>query len=98
MRYMSMTVKDNRDMTKRKRINLLSFSDIEKTKLVWKIRRQIQQKILEEKLMNTLSSSCTSMPYPEAMNPFVKDFTRKAENEIKRNEIYDLQHASLNKR
>jgi len=38
-------------MRKRKRIDLLNISDVEKVKLIWEIRRQLQQKVLEEKLM-----------------------------------------------
>jgi len=38
-------------MKNRKRIDLLSISDIEKVKLICEIRRQLQQKVLEEKLM-----------------------------------------------
>jgi len=38
-------------MRKHKRIDLLSISDVEKVKLIWEIRRQLQQKVLEEKLM-----------------------------------------------
>jgi hypothetical protein len=41
-------------MRKYKRIDLLSISDIEKVKLIWEIRRQLQQKVLEEKLMQPL--------------------------------------------
>jgi hypothetical protein len=38
-------------MRNRKRIDLLNISDAEKVKLVWTIRRQIQQKVMEERLM-----------------------------------------------
>jgi hypothetical protein len=85
-------------MANRKTIDLLSVSSSERTKLVWKIRRQIQQKALEEKLVNALSRSCADLPYPEVMDPFVKDFARKAENEIRRNEVCDPVHEPLKKR
>ena len=66
--------------------------------LLNKIRRELQQKMLEEKLMNAVSSSCTNLSYPEAMNAFIKDFLQKAGNEIQRNELSSLQHTSFSKR
>lgn len=84
-------------MISRKKTDLLRVSDPERTKLVWKIRRQTQQKLLEEKLIKALFSSCLVLPYPEAMNPFVEDFAQKAENMMKRNGMFGTQPASLNK-
>ncbi len=71
-------------MRKPKSLNVLNIPDSKKIKFVWKIRRQMQQEILEDKLMHLLLNARANLQYPEAMNPLIEDFMRKAEREIKR--------------
>jgi uncharacterized protein YaaW (UPF0174 family) len=73
-------------MKKRKSIDLLSVSDSEKTKLIWEIRRQMQQKVLEEKLTRSLLSSHANIDYPEGISVAIEDLMRKAVEELKQKE------------
>jgi len=41
-------------MGKRGSIDLLSVSDVKRPELIWKIRRQVQQHAIEEKLLHSL--------------------------------------------
>jgi hypothetical protein len=59
----------------------------EKTKLAWEARRQVQQEILQKKLVQCFlkprkGRKCIQQ-YPEAMQPMIKDFMRKAEEQTK---------------
>jgi hypothetical protein len=74
-----------RGMKKNKKVNLNDVRVAERMKLAWNVRRQVQQEILQEKLMQ-----CFLMPheerkciqqYPEAMQPMIKDFLQKAEKQ-----------------
>ena len=73
-------------MGKHKSIDLLSVSDSEKMKLIWEIRRQMQQEVLEEKLTRSLLSPDTSIEYPEGINVAIGDLVRKAVEELKQKE------------
>jgi len=70
-------------MGKRKSIDLLSVSDSEKTKLIWEIRRQMQQEVLEEKLTRSLLTAHTNIDYPEGISVAIEGLMRKAVEELK---------------
>jgi hypothetical protein len=78
-------------MRKRKE-DLLGVQNSERTKLIWKARRQVQQKMLEEKLMQCYlekrSGRECSIHYPESMDPLIEDFMRKADEQMKRITLY----------
>jgi hypothetical protein len=70
-----------------KKVKPFDVQDAESIKLHWKIRRQVQQELLQKKL-----EQCFSMPsegntcikrYPEAMQPMIRDFMRKADEQAK---------------
>jgi len=74
-------------MKKKKKVDLNDVQVTEKMKLAWEVRRQVQQEILQEKLVQ-----CFLMPhkrrkciqrYPEAMQPMIKDFMQKAEKQTR---------------
>jgi hypothetical protein len=74
-------------MSKRKKVKLHEAKTAENIKLGWKIRRQVQQEILQKKLIE-----CFLKPgegrhylerYPEAMQPMIKDFIREAEKQTR---------------
>jgi len=70
-------------MKKQKKVNLNNVQVTEKMKLAWEVRRQVQQEILEQKLMQCFLTphngrKCIQQ-YPEAMQPMIKDFMQKAE-------------------
>jgi hypothetical protein len=72
-------------MNRRKKIDLLSLQTAEKMKLAWEIRRQAQQEILQEKLLQCFlkprkGRKCIQR-YPEAMQPMIEDFLRRAEEQ-----------------
>jgi hypothetical protein len=78
---------DVRMMKRRKRLDLLDFQVAERIKLAWEVRRQVQQEILQQKL-----AKCYLKPrkgrrcierYPEAMQPMIEDFMRKADQKTK---------------
>ena len=78
---------DVRNMKKQKKVDLHDVQVAERIKLAWEVRRQVQQEILQEKLVQ-----CFLMPhkgrkciqrYPEAMQPMIKDFMRKAEKQTR---------------
>ncbi len=78
-------------MRKRKE-DLLGVQNAERTKLIWKAKRQVQQEILEKKLMQCYlekrSGRACSIRYPEAMDPLIEDFMRKADEQMKRIMFY----------
>jgi hypothetical protein len=74
-------------MKKHKKIKLLDAKAVEDMKLRWKVRRQVQQEILEKKLMDYYLrpgewDACIER-YPEAMQPMIKDFLLKADEQIR---------------
>jgi len=74
-------------MNKRKKINLLNVKVCKRIKLAWEIRRQVQQEILERKLVQCFlkprkGRACIQR-YPEAMQPMIRDFMRKAEEQTR---------------
>ena len=74
-------------MKKHKKIKLLDAKAVEDIKLRWKVRRQVQQEILEKKLMDCYLRSSEGDArierYPEAMQPMIKDFMRRADEQTK---------------
>jgi hypothetical protein len=78
---------DVRMMKRRKRLDLLDFQVAERIKLAWEVRRQVQQEILQRKLAKCYlkprkGRRCTER-YPEAMQPMIEDFMRKADQKTK---------------
>jgi hypothetical protein len=74
-------------MNKRKKVKLLQVQDAESIQLRWKVRRQVQQEILQKKLMQCFSNpsegnACIKR-YPEAMQPMIRDFMRKADEQTR---------------
>jgi ribonuclease HII len=70
-------------MGKRKTVDLLSVSDSKKMKLIWEIRRQMQQEVLEERLTRSLLNAHADLDYPEGINVAIEDLIRKAIEELK---------------
>jgi hypothetical protein len=78
---------DVRGMKKRKKVDLNDVQVAERIKLAWKARRQVQQEILQKKLVQCFlkprkGRKCIKR-YPEAMQPMIKDFMRKAEEQTR---------------
>ena len=78
---------DVRSMKKRKKIDLHDVQVAERIKLAWRARRQVQQEILQKKLVQCFlkprkARKCIPR-YPEAMQPMIKDFMRKAEEQTR---------------
>ena len=73
-------------MGKRKNVDLLSVSDSEKMKLIWEVRRQMQQEVLKEKLTRSLLGADTNIEYPEGISVAIEDLMRKAVEELKQKE------------
>jgi hypothetical protein len=72
-------------MRKLRSVDLLAVSGSKKIELVLKIRRQMQQKALEEKLTRSLLSGNVDQCYPEAIGLGIEDLLRKALEELKQN-------------
>ena len=74
-------------MKKQKKIKLSDAKAVENIKLRWKVRRQVQQEILEKKLMDCYLRStewdARIERYPEAMQPMIRDFMRKADEQTR---------------
>jgi Trp operon repressor len=78
---------DAQDMKKRKKVGLHEVQTFKSVKLGWKIRRQVQQEILQKKLLQCFlkpseRQTCIDR-YPEAMQPMIRDFMRKAEEKAR---------------
>ena len=78
-------------MKKQKKIELFDAKAVENMKLRWKVRRQVQQEILQKKLMDCYlrpneRDACIER-YPEAMQPMIKDFMRKADEQTRLHRI-----------
>lgn len=73
---------DVRSMKKRRKVDLLDVRAAERIKLAWEVRRQVQQEILQKKLVQCFlkprkGRACIKR-YPEIMQPMIEDFMRKA--------------------
>jgi hypothetical protein len=75
-------------MKKSKTIDLLRIPDSEKAKLILEIRRQIQQKALEEKLTRFLLSSNVNINCPNGISVSIEDLMQKAIEEPKAQKSY----------
>jgi hypothetical protein len=80
-------VQDVLSMKKQKKIKLFDAKAVKNMKLHWKVRRQVQQEILQKKLMECYLrpsewDACMER-YPEAMQPMIKDFMRKADEQTR---------------
>ena len=71
-------------MRESKSIDLLTVPDSKKIQLIWRIKRQMQQKVLEEKLMHSLLNARANLQYPETISLAVENLVRKAVEELKR--------------
>ncbi|PIU58857.1 hypothetical protein COS86_07290 [Candidatus Bathyarchaeota archaeon CG07_land_8_20_14_0_80_47_9] len=74
-------------MKKRRKVDLLNVQVAERMKLVWEVRRQVQQEILQKKLAQCFlkprkGRKCIQR-YPEAMQPMIEDFMREAEKQTR---------------
>jgi hypothetical protein len=74
-------------MKKRKKAALLSAETVGSMKLGWKVERQVQQEILEKKLLQCFLESseghdCIAR-YPQSMQPMIEDFMRRAERQMR---------------
>jgi BarA-like signal transduction histidine kinase len=74
-------------MKKQKKVDLNNVQVTERIKLAWEARRQVQQEILQKKLVQCFlkpRKGCKYIQrYPEAMQPMIKDFMRKAEEQTR---------------
>jgi hypothetical protein len=74
-------------LKKNRKVDLQNAKAADRTKLAWEVRRQVQQEILEKKLVQCFlkprSGSVHLQRYPEAMQPMIADFMRKAEERTK---------------
>ncbi len=68
---------------KKKRVQINEVRAAKSMKLGWKIKRQVQQEILQKKLVQCFlkprEGHAIIKRYPEAMQPMIRDFMRKAE-------------------
>jgi hypothetical protein len=74
-------------MNKRKKVKLADVKAAKNIRLGWKVRRQVQQAILQKKLAQLFLKPCERHAYieryPEAMQPMIKDFMREAERQTR---------------
>jgi hypothetical protein len=74
-------------MKKQKKVDLLNVKVSERIKLAWEARRQVQQEMLQKKLVRCFLKSrkgyACIQRYPEAMQPMIRDFMRKAEEQTR---------------
>jgi hypothetical protein len=82
-----MMAKDGRSMKKQKKVDLLNVKASERIKLAWEVRRQVQQEMLQKKLVRCFlkprKGYAYIQRYPEAMQPMIRDFMRKAEEQTR---------------
>jgi len=74
-------------MKKSIKVELRDVEDAENMKLRWKAARQIQQELLEKKLLQCFLSpsedeACIKQ-YPIAMQPLMREFVRRAEEQMR---------------
>lgn len=78
-------------MEKWKRVDLLGVRAAEKVKLAWEVRRQVQQEILQKKLVQCFlkprKGHVYIQKYPEAMQPMIRDFMQEVE---KQKRLWDI--------
>ena len=78
---------DVRSMKKRKKVDLQDVQVVERVKLAWEVRRQVQQEILQKKLVQYFLKPRKGRKYiqryPEAMQPMIKDFMQKVEEQTR---------------
>jgi len=74
-------------MKKQKKATLLNAETVDSVKFNWKIERQVQQEMLQERLMQCFlernEGHASIARYPEAMQPMIEDFMRKAERQMR---------------
>jgi hypothetical protein len=73
-------------MKKTVKVELQGARDIENMELRWKAARQIQQELLEKKLLGFLSpieDAAWIKQYPQTMQPLMREFIRKAEEQMR---------------
>jgi len=65
-----------------KKTDLLDVKAVERMKLTWQISRQIQQEMLQKKLVQCILKPRKGLEclqrYPMGMQPMIRDFVRKA--------------------
>jgi Trp operon repressor len=74
-------------MKKTKKATLLNAETVDSMKLNWKVERQVQQEILQQKLLQCFlepseGHACIAR-YPQSMQPMIEDFMRKAERQMR---------------
>jgi hypothetical protein len=76
---------------KKKKIRLFDAKAVEDIKLRQKVRSQVQQEILEKKLVDCYLRPSERDEYierhPEAMQPMIKDFMQKTDEQIRLSRI-----------
>jgi hypothetical protein len=73
-------------MKKTVKVELQGARDVENMKLRWKAARQIQQELLEKKLLGFLcpiEDAAWIQQYPQTMQPLMREFIRKAEEQMR---------------
>lgn len=73
-------------MKKTVKVELQGARDVENMELRWKAARQIQQELLEKKLLGFLSpieDAAWIKQYPQTMQPLMREFIRKAEEQMR---------------
>jgi hypothetical protein len=74
-------------VTNSKKVELTKVDTAKEVKLRWKVARQIQQELLEKKLMQYFSNPAEEIAhikqYPMIMQPLMKEFIRKVEEQAK---------------
>jgi hypothetical protein len=73
-------------MGKHKSIDLLSVPDSKRIQLIWEIRRQVQQEVLEERVTSSLLNAHASIDYPNGISVAIEDLMRKAAEELRQKE------------
>jgi hypothetical protein len=74
-------------MKKRKKATVLNVETVKSMKLGWKVERQVQQEILQRKLIQCFlepseGHACIAR-YPQAMQPMIEDFMRRVEKQVR---------------
>jgi hypothetical protein len=73
-------------MKKTVKVEMQGARDVENMKLRWKAARQIQQELLEKKLLgflNPIEDAAWIQQYPQTMQPLMREFIRKAEQQMR---------------
>jgi hypothetical protein len=78
---------DVEGMKKRKKVKVLDAQAAESIKLGWRVERQVQQEILQRKLLQCFleprEGHAHIKRYPEAMQPMIRDFMRRAREQTR---------------